>query len=75
MATITVSVRRDNGVNIQATSADIDDNAVIDLAMMLGALVFDSVSNPLAEPEDAVEVPVSVPAGTIPIPVPDDSES
>ena len=49
MADVTINIKRKNGVNISATSTDIDDNAVIEIAMMLGALVFDAASNPLTE--------------------------
>ena len=67
MATVTINIKRQNGVNLTATSADIDDEAVIEIAMMLGALVFDSASSPLpAEPEPEPEVmPVPIPQEVI----------
>ena len=63
MATVTINIKRQNGVNLTATSSDIDDDAVIEIAMMLGALVFDSASSPLpAEPEPESEsIPVPIP--------------
>lgn len=64
MATVTITVKRQNGVNLTATSTDIDDNAVIEIAMMLGALVFDSASTPLVE--DALDVEPE----PMPVPVP-----
>ena len=67
MATVTISIKRQNGVNLTATSTDIDDSQIIEIAMMLGALVFDSASNPLTD--GSVEPPEDDP-GTLPVPVP-----
>lgn len=65
MATVTINIKRQNGVNLTATSSDIDDEAVIEIAMMLGALVFDSASSPLPE------VPEPDPEENLPpVPVP-----
>lgn len=66
MASVTITIKRQNGVNITATSTDINDDAVIEIAMMLGALVFDSASTPLTseteEPDDNASAPVTPPS-------------
>lgn len=67
MATVTISIKRQNGVNLTATSTDIDDSQVIEIAMMLGALVFDSASNPLTA--ETIEPPEQEPQ-SLPVPVP-----
>lgn len=41
MATVSFSIARDNGVVLNATS-NIPDEQVIDMAAMIGAMIFDS---------------------------------
>lgn len=68
MATVTINIKRKNGVNLTATSTDIDDDQIIEIAMMLGALVFDSASNPL--PPEVVEDPEPE---MLPVPMPQEA--
>lgn len=41
MATVTISIARDNGTVLNA-SADVADSAVVDMAGMVGAMIFDA---------------------------------
>jgi hypothetical protein len=56
MATIDISIRRDNGTQISA-SAEIEDTYVADIAMTLTALLFDSAAVPPVSPAPAVVQP------------------
>lgn len=41
MATVSIGITRDNGIHINA-SAEVDDASVIDMAGMIGAMIFDA---------------------------------
>ena len=43
MAEVNVSIRRDNGMNVSA-SAEVDDMFVVEIASMLGAMLFDAAT-------------------------------
>lgn len=45
MATVSVTIRRPNGVDIVA-SGDVDDALVVDIASTLGAILFDASTAP-----------------------------
>jgi hypothetical protein len=58
MAQINLSIRRDNGVTISA-DATVDDEYVKDLAMTLGAILFDASSVEPAPAEPVAETPAA----------------
>ena len=43
MAEVNVTIRRDNGMNVSATG-QVDDAMVVDIASMLGAMLFDAAT-------------------------------
>lgn len=45
MARVSLTIQRDNGVTVSA-NGDVDDALVADIAMTLGAILFDASSNP-----------------------------
>lgn len=49
MASINISVTRDNGT-IVTGSANVDDALLVDITAMLGSMIFDAVSSPIATP-------------------------
>ena len=51
MAQVSISIVRENGIVMNA-SADVDDAAVIDIAGMLGAMVFDASYAELPPPAE-----------------------
>lgn len=50
MATVSIGIVRDNGIHINA-SAEIADAEVIDMAGMIGAMIFDASYAEAATPE------------------------
>lgn len=49
MADVSITIRRNNGVNITATSV-IEDALVVDMASTLAALMFDAATTPTEAP-------------------------
>ena len=45
MASINISIQRDNGTTVTG-GATVDDELLVDITAMLGSLIFDSVSSP-----------------------------
>lgn len=49
MASINISITRDNGTQISG-AATVDDTLLVDITSMLGSMIFDSVSQPTDPP-------------------------
>lgn len=66
MANVSLTIRRDNGVTVTA-SGDVADELVADIAMTLGAILFDATATTA---EVVADPPVIVPAPDEKPPVP-----
>lgn len=66
MANVSLTIRRDNGVTVTA-SGDVADELVADIAMTLGAILFDATATTA---EVVADPPVIIPAPAENPPVP-----